>query len=177
MFLVVRGQGDPRRLIEPIRERIHAVDPTLPVSDTELMKEHLASAVDTPRHWTLLVGGFALIAVVLAALGVFGVMSYIVQQQQREIGVRLALGAAPLSVLGLVLRRGLRLAGIGTFAGLVAAVQGTRFIQHVLFDVSATDPRTLAGVATLLLIIATVACYFPGRRASKVDPVRVMTAE
>ena len=177
MQIVVRSSGDPTALVPAIRARIHTIDPSLPVADVELLEQRLTDAMSQPRHWTLLVGGFAGIAVLLAALGVFGVMSYIVSQQQREIGVRLALGAAPGSVIRLIVGRGLKLAVFGTVLGVVGAVQGTRLLEHVLFDTNAADPRTLATVAASLLGIATVACYLPGRRAAAVDPVRVISAE
>jgi putative ABC transport system permease protein len=177
MYVIAKVHSDPHDMIDPIRAKIHSIDPNLPLGDTELMSDHIATAVTEPRHWTLLVGSFAAIAVTLAALGVFGVMSYIVAQQQREIGVRLALGAAPSAVLGLVLKRGLVLACIGTVIGIGISTQGTRVLQHVLFNVSPSDPRTLAAVAVMLVGIAAVACYFPGRRAARVDPVRVIAGD
>jgi putative ABC transport system permease protein len=141
------------------------------------MTELLGNAVQEPRHWTILLGGFAVIAVMLAALGVFGVMSYIVSQQQRELGVRMALGAAPSAVVALIVKRGLKLAVAGTLLGLVAATQGTRVLEHVLYDVGARDPSTFGVVAAVLIMIATLACYLPGRRAAAVDPVKVISGD
>ena len=177
MHLVVRTNGKGGDVTGAVRSRLHAIDPDLPLLDSHTMTELLGNAVQEPRHWTILLGGFAVIAVLLAALGVFGVMSYIVSQQQREIGVRMALGAAPASVVMLILRRGLRLAAVGTVIGVFCAAQGTRVLEHVLFDVGARDPSTFALVAMILLAIATVACYLPGRRAAAVDPVKVISGD
>jgi predicted permease len=177
MQLVVKTGGPSASLLAAVRTRIHAVDPELPLVDSHTMTELLGNAVQEPRHWTILLGGFAVIAVMLAALGVFGVMSYIVSQQQRELGVRMALGAAPSAVVALIVKRGLKLAVAGTLLGLVAATQGTRVLEHVLYDVGARDPSTFGVVAAVLIMIATLACYLPGRRAAAVDPVKVISGD
>lgn len=177
MQLVVRASSDPTAVLAPVRARLHAIDPGLPLLDVQLLADRLSGAITTPRNWTLMVGGFAGIALVLAALGVFGVMSYSVAQQQREIGVRLALGATPTSVVRLVLGRGVALAAAGAALGVVAALYGTRLLQHVLFDISPTDARTFALVTLSLIAVATVACYLPGRRAARIDPASVIAGD
>ena len=177
MHLLVRTASDPAGVLSPVRARLHAIDPGLPLLDVQILDDRLNGAMTTPRNWTMMVGGFAAAALLLAALGVFGVMSYAVAQQQREFGVRLALGASPASVVMLILRRGVALAAAGTALGVIAALYGTRLLQHVLFDVSPTDPRTFALVALALVGVATLACYLPGRRAARVDPAGVMNTD
>jgi putative ABC transport system permease protein len=175
--IVVRTRGDAGAMLQTLRERLHTIDPEIPLTDGELMTSHISQTIGEPRRWTMLIGGFAAVAVLLAALGVFGVMSYIVAQQQREIGVRLALGATPARVTGLVLGRGVALGAVGVAAGLGIAIGSTRLIGHVLFDIGTTDVPTFLAVSAMLLAIAALACYLPGRRAGAIDPMRVMAAE
>jgi predicted permease len=177
MHLVVRAAGDPLAILESVRATLRAIDPALPLADAQRLQDRLAQAIDGPRRWTVLGSALAALAVLLAGLGVFGVLAYVVSRQQRELGVRLALGASPASIMALVLRRGLVPAGLGTVLGLLLALQGTRVLAHVLHGVSVNDASTLGGVAVVLMMIAGLACWLPGRRAAAVDPVRVITAE
>jgi putative ABC transport system permease protein len=141
------------------------------------MEERLSTSIADPRRLTLLLGIFAVAAVVLAALGVFGVMSYVVAQQRREIGVRMALGADRADVVGMVVRRGTARAVAGLGIGVLVALQGARMLQSALFEVSPTDPGMVAAAALLLLVVAVVACWLPGRRAARIQPAEVVAAE
>jgi putative ABC transport system permease protein len=141
------------------------------------MAQVISSSVAGPRFNTLLLGVFAGVALFLAAIGIYGVMAYAVTQQTHEIGIRLALGAQPRNVLQLVLRRGVRLAGVGATFGVAAALALTRLIAGLLYDVSATDPFTFSCVVILLLAIALLACYVPARRAMRVDPMVALRYE
>ena len=141
------------------------------------MEERLSTSIADPRRLTWLLGIFAAAAVVLAALGVFGVMSYVVAQQRREIGVRMALGADHADVVGMVVRRGTTRAVAGLAVGVLVSLQGTRVLQSALFEVSPTDPGMVAAAALLLLLVAVVACWLPGRRAARIQPAEVIAAE
>jgi ABC-type antimicrobial peptide transport system permease subunit len=141
----------------------------------------MASLLDrdlAPRRFTArLTGGFAVLALVLALIGVYGVMSYVVAQRTREIGIRMALGAATGEVVGLVLGRGLRIVAVGTALGLIGAYAGARLIERQLFGVPAADLPTFVGVPLILVAVAAVACWLPARRAARVDPVIALSAE
>jgi ABC-type antimicrobial peptide transport system permease subunit len=147
------------------------------VREMETMEQRLASSIATPRRLTWLLGAFASAAVLLAALGVFGVMSYVVAQQRRDIGVRLALGAGSGDVVGMVVRRGLARAAAGLVAGVALSLAGARVLRSVLFDVSPTDPVVIATAVATLLGVALAACWIPGRRAARIQPVEVMAGE
>ena len=147
------------------------MDPGVPLDNVAPMEERLYASVAQPRHWTALLGSFAAAALVLAAVGIFGMLSYTVRTRQREIGVRMALGARRQEVVRLIVRRGLLHAALGTALGLAAALAATRGLASSLFGVSATDPATLAAVTLLLLGVALVACWLPARRAAAIDPV------
>jgi putative ABC transport system permease protein len=140
--------------------------------------ERVLSDTLAPRRWTLLLlASFAALAVVLAAVGIYGVMSYAVTRRTQEIGIRMALGARQPQILRLVLRQGLRLAAAGTAIGLGLALALTRWMESLLYRVSATDPVTFAGIAALMLFVASAACYLPARRASRVDPMIALRYE
>jgi predicted permease len=169
--IAVRARGNPSALGGALREQIRAIDSALPVADVRPMAEVIGSSIAQPRFRTTLLSLFGAAALLLAAIGIYGVLAYTVAQQTREIGIRMALGANPGRVLRLVLARGLGLAGAGTAIGVVAALLLTHLLNSLLFGVSATDPLTFAAVAGLLLAVALLACYVPARRAMRVDPM------
>jgi putative ABC transport system permease protein len=175
--LVIRTQGDPTSITTAVRKEVQALDPDQPVADVKTMEQWVETAVAGPRYRTLLLGLFALLALVLASTGIYGVMSYSVAQRTHEIGVRMALGARQLDVLKLVVRQGMGLVLIGVALGLVGAIALTRVMSSLLFGVGAKDPFTFAVVATLLSLVAFVACYIPARRASRVDPLVALRYE
>ncbi len=174
---VVRAAGDPARLIAAVRHQLLAIDKDQPVFDIKTMSARLAESVATQRFQLIVLGVFAVMALVLAAVGIYGVMSSSVAERRREIGIRLALGAQPASVLRLVLGQGLMLALAGVGLGLGAAVALTRFMESLLFEVRATDPATFAVIASLLTFVALLACYVPARRATRVDPMVALRYE
>ena len=175
--LVIRTQGHPTSIIAAVRKEVHAIDPDQPVADVKTMEQWLDTAVAAPRYRTALLGLFALLAMLLAATGIYGVMSYSVAQRTHEIGVRMALGARQLDVLKLVVRQGMGLVLIGVALGLAGAVALTRVMASLLFGVGAKDPVTFAVVAALLSLVAFVACYIPARRAARVDPLVALRYE
>jgi putative ABC transport system permease protein len=177
MRLVVRTEGDPAAFTPTVRHAIKSVDPNQPVTEIRTMDEFLASAVSQRRLSMLLLGCFAGIATLLAAVGIYGVMAYAVTQRSHEIGIRMALGAEPADVLRMVVADGMRLAGIGLFFGIVASVLLTRYLASQLYGVKSTDPATFVGVVVGLAAIAVAACYFPARRATKVDPLVALRYE
>jgi putative ABC transport system permease protein len=177
MTLVVRTDAAPLSFVAPIRSRIAEVDRAQPVYDIATMEQLLAWSVRQPRFSAFLFGLFALLALALAAVGLYGVMSYAVAQGVHEIGLRMALGADVRDVLSLVIGRGMKLTLLGIVIGLAGASALTGVLKTLLFNVSATDPLTFAGVAGLLLGVALLACYLPARRAAKVDPLVALRHE
>src|SRR5262245_374514 len=169
--LVVRASVDPMSVVASARREIHAVDPDQPVSNIRTMEGVLDEEIGQRRLGMTLVTAFAGLAILLASLGIYGVLSYFVVQHTREIGVRLALGAQRRNVLGLVLKNGMTLALIGVAIGLVAAFALTRLMSSLLYEVKAADPITFTAVAAILAVVASLACYIPARRAMKVDPM------
>lgn len=175
--VVIRTQGDPLGLAAAVRQEVQAIDPDQPVADVKTMEQWVDTSVAAPRYRTAMLGLFAMLALVLASTGIYGVMSYSVAQRTHEIGVRMALGARQLDVLKLVVRQGMSRVVIGVGLGLVGAIALTRVMTTLLFGVSAKDPVTFAAVATLLSVVALVACYIPARRAAKVDPLVALRYE
>jgi putative ABC transport system permease protein len=174
--LIIRSAGAPLTAAQ-LRSRFDALDPEVPVTQVQMMRDRLSASVARPRYWATLVGIFAAVGVTLAAVGIYGVLSYFVSRQTRDIGVRMALGADASSVRQMVVRRGMRQAVLGLAAGLAGALVLTRGLEGLLFQVSPTDPATLGSVSFLLLVVALAACYWPARRATKVDPVRALSEE
>jgi predicted lysophospholipase L1 biosynthesis ABC-type transport system permease subunit len=156
---------------ERVRAAIRSVDPTVPLDDAAPMVDRLNASIAEPRHWMTLLGAFAVAALVLAGVGIFGMLSYTVSTRRREIGVRMALGARRQTVVRLVVGRGLLHATIGALLGLGAALVATRSIATVLFGVSPHDPMALAAVTVVLLAVALVACWLPAHRAAAIDPM------
>ncbi|NIP58326.1 MAG: FtsX-like permease family protein [Gemmatimonadetes bacterium] len=176
MHLLVRSRGPAAVGLRGVREAIRAIDPGLPLTDATTLEDRLYAATARPRHWGLLLGAFAAAAVALASVGIFGVLSYAVRRREREIGVRLAMGARAGSLVALVVGRGMRRAGLGVLLGLGLALGTNRWLEGLLFGIAPTDPETLAGVSALLLGVALLACWLPARRATRVDPVKTMSA-
>ena len=175
--MVVRTSGEPLALAGDVRRLVREVDSELPLAAPRPLSDVVAESVARPRFYTTLLGLFAAVALVLALVGIFGVMSYSVAQRTREIGVRIALGARRREVVAMVLRRALALAGIGLLAGLLVALAATRVMESQLFGVTATDPWTFAGVLALLAASAVAASLVPARRAAAVDPVVALRGE
>ena len=175
--LVIRTTGNPTDLVAAVRREIRAVDPDQPISNIATMADQLGEETQQRRVAMILLATFAALALLLSMLGIYGVLAYFVAQQTPEIGVRLALGAQPGDVLGLVLKKGMILAIGGVGVGLIAAFVLARLMQSLLYGVSATDPLTFAGVAALLLVVALLACYVPARRATRVDPMVALRCE
>ncbi len=176
-IFAVRTAGDPLAASGMVRDQIHALLPNEPVAEIASMEQLLARSLSRARFSMLLLSIFAGLALTLAAVGIYGVMAYAVAQRTREIGVRLALGAQPRDVLGMVLLGGGRLAAFGIVLGVVGALTLNRFLRSQLYGVSAHDPLTYAGVALLLGIVALAACYLPARRATRVDPLVALRYE
>ena len=174
---VIRTTGDPAALAAAARREIHAVDPAIPIRGMKEMDDVLRESVAPARWSMLLLAGFAGVALVMAALGVFGVLSFVVSQRTKELGIRMALGAEPGRVRGMVVGQGLGLALAGLAVGLAGALALTRFMSSMLFGVAPTDPLTFVAVSILLLAIAALASYLPARRATRVDPLVALRAE
>jgi predicted permease len=176
-FIVVRTQGDPAALAESVRAELKALEKDLAVYDMRTMDDVRAASVAQRRFILVLAIAFGVLALTLAAVGVYGVMALVVSERTQEMGIRLALGAEPKQVLGLVVRQGLALAGAGILVGVAAAWAMTPLMAGQLFGVSASDPATLASVPALLLAVAFLACVVPARRAMRVDPVTALRYE
>jgi putative ABC transport system permease protein len=177
--LVVRANGDAASLANAVRERCRALEPDVAIFNVQTMETLMAQtpAAFTRRFSAWLIGVFAIVALLLAAIGVYGVVSYAVSQQTREIGLRMALGAQPRDILRMALRQGLSLALVGMALGAVAALALTRWLNSLLYDVSARDPLTFALVIGALALVALAACWLPARRATKVDPLVALRQE
>ena len=176
-FVAVRTDGDPRGLTEAIRHEILAAGADEDIRDVMTMRQRLSAEFDKPRRHLLLLVAVAAVALFLAAVGIYGVMSYAVSQRIREIGIRITLGANTTDILKSVVRSGLRLTFVGVAIGLAGAFALTRVISSLLYEVSPADPMTFAYVALLLVGIALAASYIPARRATKIDPMEALRYE
>ncbi|MGA2539333.1 MAG: ABC transporter permease [Terracidiphilus sp.] len=174
LSIVVRTAGDPLAQANAIRSLVHEIDPTQPITGVRTMEENVSRSMTEPRFRTVLLTIFAGIALVLASVGIFGVMAYSVSQRTRELGLRMALGASRADVLLMVLAQGLRLTLAGVGIGLAATFFLTRYVASMLFNVPPYDPLTLAGVVLALMVISLCACYLPARRATLVDPIEAL---
>jgi putative ABC transport system permease protein len=177
MTLVVRAANDPKALIGVVQKEAHAIDGELPVFNIRTLDQYMASSVAEPKFSALLLGLFAGLALILSCIGLYGVMSYVVAQRTRELGIRMALGAQTRDVLKLVVRQGMGLTLLGASIGGVVAVTATRMMKSWLFGVSPTDPLTFVVAALLLTIVALLSCWIPARRAAKVDPIIALRFE
>jgi putative ABC transport system permease protein len=176
-YVMVRTTGDPSALTRSIKGIVRSVDPNLIASGVRPMVDVVSGTVAEPRLSMLLVSGFALLALILASVGIYGVIAYSVSQRTHELGLRMALGAGRAGVLGMIIREGLVMAAIGIVAGLGAAALATRLMDDLLVGITARDPLTFGGGAVLLLLIAAAASYLPARRATRVDPMVALRAE
>jgi predicted permease len=175
--LVARTRADPRATLKAIEAEIKKLDPELPIYSAKTLTEHMGASLFPARMAAMALGSFGVLALVLAAVGIYGVMSHVVAGRTREIGLRMALGAQLSDVQKLILRQGMWLAAIGAVIGLAFALGGARLLTSFLYGVSASDPVTFASIALLLLGIALLACWLPARRASRVDPMIALRAE
>jgi predicted permease len=175
--VVARATSDPQAVLRGIREIVRSADPDMPVFDVRTMEEHMGFALLPARLGGSVLGLFGLLGLVLAAVGIYGVMAYSVAQRTREIGIRVALGSDRADVVGLVLREGMRLAGIGLAIGLLGAAASARLVGGLLYGVRPLDPVAFSVVPLTLVAVAALAVYFPARRAAAVDPVRALKTE
>lgn len=175
--LIVRTEGQPSAALEGLRAEVQKLDPRIALVGVETLDQHMQLPLFPARAAGLLLGAFGCLALALAVIGIYGVISYSVTQRVREIGIRMALGADPAHVLKLVVSQGLQLTGMGLAIGLVAAVAVTRVLSSLLYGISPRDGFTFAGVTVLLTLVAAVASYLPARRATKVDPISSLRAE
>jgi putative ABC transport system permease protein len=177
MTLFVHSTSDPLALVGPLRNQMRELDQDQPLYSIRTLDQRLSESMAQPRSLMWLFSGFAVLALALTMVGIYGVVSFSVTQRTHEIGIRMALGAERRNVLGLIVGQGLKLVGVGLALGALAAFALTRLMAKLLFGVSATDPITFVVVALLLALVALVASYIPARRATKVDPLVALRYE
>jgi len=175
--LIIRTRGDPTAQLGEVQDAIRAIDSDLPATNVRTIGQTLDQALWAPRFGAALLGVFGFLALILAMVGIFGVMSYSVSQRTREIGVRIALGAQGRSILSLVVGQGMILSGVGLAIGLLLALAASRALTSLLYEISPIDPVTFVGISGLLGLAALLACYLPARRATKVDPIIALRQE
>jgi putative ABC transport system permease protein len=174
---VVRTTGDPLSVVPALRAAVHEIDPTMSVSSARTVEDYAAGQLRELTQYAAVLGLFGVMSVTLAAIGILGVMAHTVGQREKEIALRLALGAQPLNVLGLLLRNGVTLIGAGIAVGLIASLMVTPVIRGFLWGVTTSDPLTLAAMVVTLGVVALLACYLPARRALKVTPIEALRSE
>src|SRR5262245_39841652 len=174
---VIRSSVEPEQFAAAAREAVRQIDPQQPVTEVRAMEQVVYETIAQPRFNLLLLGAFAGVALLLAAAGIYGVLSYAVTQRTHEIGIRLALGAQAGNVQRLIIGQGMKLALLGVGLGLAGALALTRWLESLLFGVSARDPLTFTLLALMLAAVALLACYAPSRRATKVDPIVALRQE
>jgi putative ABC transport system permease protein len=177
MNVVVKTSGDPMQIVPSVRSAIQSVDRDQPMTQVVSLEENLSGSVSQQRLSAMLLGIFAALALILAAIGIYGVTSYSVAQRSKEIGIRIAMGAQPSDVLRLIIGFGAKLAIIGVVIGVIAALALTQLMKTMLFGVTASDPETMAAVSITLIAVTLLACYIPARRAMSVDPVIALRSE
>jgi putative ABC transport system permease protein len=176
-FIVARTAADPQTLVPSVRQVVRDLDPNLPFSDPATMEDMVARSLQRPRSLSLLVAGFASVALLLSTIGIYGVMAYYVQQHTKDISIRLALGGSPRDVLRLVVGQGMQVVATGVVIGVAAAFVATRLMATLLFGVGATDVKTFAAAGTFLLAVALLACFVPAKRATGLQPAAVLRNE
>jgi len=178
MYVVMRAQADDQRsLASVVHHQLNEIDPSLPLADVRLMEDVLSRAQSRPRFLTLLLSLFSGVALAIATVGIYGVVSYSVARRTKEFGLRMVLGAQGGDVLGLVMKQGAGMVAIGIVAGLATAFALTRLMASLLFGVTATDLPTFTGVTVVLFGVALAACYVPARHATQVDPIQTLRYE
>ena len=177
MYMLMRTTGDPLAHVAAVRAAVAAIDPQIPLQDPRTMERLVGESVAEPRYRALLLSAFGALALVLAGAGIYGVMSYTVNQRRKETGVRLALGATSGDVMRLVIRDGMRLAVVGVVCGVALALVSTRMLSTMLYGISPLDPLTFVAMAVFLAVVGLVACAIPARRASRTDPMAAIRAE
>jgi putative ABC transport system permease protein len=176
-YVATRTSGSPQRLMDGLRAQVQALDPELPIAELRPVRDIVEQDVARPRFLLALLGFFAGAALLLAGIGLYGVISYSVTQRTREIGVRMALGASPQSVVGMVVRQGMTVTAIGLIAGLVAALIAGKLIAAALYGVHPRDPVTLLAASVFLALVALLACWIPAQRAARTDPMVALRQE
>jgi predicted permease len=176
-YVAIKTSGDPAASARAARSEIQAVDGSLPIASVRTMQEVIHVSHSRPRFLAMLLTIFSAVALILAALGIYGVISYSVAQRTSEFGIRVAMGAQPSSVLGMVLTQGMTLALAGIVVGAAGAFLLTRYIKELLFQVDVLDPLTFAAMAAALAAVTAIACYVPARRATRVDPMTALRTE
>jgi putative ABC transport system permease protein len=171
MFIVVHTANNPQSIVDPIRRQVASLDKNTPIYHVETLDQYFAQSVAAPRFITLLLSGFAGLALLLASVGIYGVISYIAVQRTHEVGIRMALGAQKGEIIRTVVAKGLVPALAGLAIGIGGALRLTRLLSSLLYGVSPADPLTFAVVSVILIGVALLACYIPARRAAKVDPM------
>ena len=174
MDIVIRTEGEPSALASVVRDAVHSIDEDLPVHALLPMTDYVSQAMAEPRFTLILGAIFGVVALLLASIALYGLISYTVSQRARELGIRIALGAPAAGIFGLVISQGLRLILVGIVIGVPSALFATEVLSTLLFGVSATDPVTFVGMPLLLAAVAIVACYVPARRATRMDPIAVL---
>ena len=176
-FVAVRTTGDPLPAVPFLREAVAEAHPSATIDNVSTLAARLSAAVAQPRFYASIVGFFAALALFLAAFGLYGLLSYVVAQRRREIGVRMALGAQRGSIVALVVRQGAMLIAAGAVAGLLAAAASSRVLEGFLYGVSTGDRLTFAVAPLVLVAVALVACWLPARRATRIEPMNVLRVE
>jgi putative ABC transport system permease protein len=177
LSVVLRTSGDPRTLSASLISAVHEIDPNQPVVKIRTMEENLSASVAQPRFRTVLLAILAGLALLIAAVGIYGVIAFSVSQRTREIGTRMALGSTPAQIFQLVIGDGLRLTAIGIVIGLAAGIGFARVLSSFLFQIGLVEPLSMAVVVVLLAGVALIACYIPARRATRVDPTVALRCE
>jgi putative ABC transport system permease protein len=177
LYLVIKTGADPQRMLSTVRRQVADLDPSLPIAQVRFMEDVIAAANARPRFLMVLLALFSFVALSLAAVGIYGVMAFLVAQRTREFGIRMAIGALPADVLSLVLAHGMRMGLFGVAVGAFGAFVLTRFIRQLLFAVQAFDPLTFLVTAAILTLVIAAACYIPARRATRVDPMIALRYE
>jgi predicted permease len=177
MSVVLRTASDPSAVVAAARAQVRELDASLPVFRLQTLTDLVAASASQPKFYLLLLGGFAAVALALAAVGIYGVIAFAVRQRTQEIGIRMALGATRPRVQRMVVRQGMVLAGLGALAGLAGAFLATRWMRSLLYEVSATDPPIYASVALVLVAVAALASWLPARRAAQTEPQLAIRGE